>query len=139
MRQPNLKFQPDKREFLRREVSYFGHVIGQTGIKPDVKRIKAVKDYPKPRTTREHKGVLGLAGYYRRFIPNISKIAKPLTGLLKKNTPNIWNDATETTFDTLKKLLITEPLLQYPDFTRPFVLTTDASNEAIGAVLSQGP
>jgi hypothetical protein len=139
MRQHNLKLQPDKCEFLRREVSYLGHVIGQTGIKPDEKRIKAVKDYPKPRTTRELKGFLGLSGYYRRFIPNFSKIAKPLTGLLKKNTPFIWSDATETSFDTLKKLLTTEPLLQYPDFTRPFVLTTDASNDAIGAVLSQGP
>ena len=98
MRQHNLKLQPDKCEFLKREVSYLGHVIGQTGIKPDEKRIKAVKDYPKPRTTRELKGFLGLAGYYRRFIPNFSKIAKPLTGLLKKNTPYIWNDATERSY-----------------------------------------
>ena len=59
--------------------------------------------------------------------------------LVEKKTPYIWNDATETSFDTLKKLLITESLLQHPDFTRPFVLTTDASNKAIDAVLSQGP
>jgi hypothetical protein len=58
---------------------------------------------------------------------------------LKKNTPNIWNDKTKKAFITLKALLTTEPLLQYPDFTRPFILTTDTSNDAIGAVLSQGP
>ena len=139
MRQHNLKLQPDKCEFLRREVSYLGHVIGQTGIRPDERRINAVKDYPKPRTTRELKAFLGLAGYYRRFISNFSKIAKPLTGLLKKNTSYIWNDETDAAFATLKTLLTIEPSLQYPDFTRPFVLSTDASIDATGAVLSQGP
>jgi len=80
---------------------------------------------------------LGLCGYYRRFIPNFSKIAKPLTELLKKNAPFEWNQRTEDAFVSLKET--TEPLLQYLDFTRPFVLTTDASNEALGAILSQGP
>ena len=84
MRQHDLKLQPDKCEFLRREVSYLGHVIGQTGIKPDKKSIKPVKDYPKPTTTLELKEFLGSAGYYRRFNPNISKIGKPLTELLKR-------------------------------------------------------
>ena len=134
-----MKLQPDKCEFLRKEVLYLGHVIGSTGVKPDEKRVKAVRDYPEPRTTRELKGFLGLAGYYRRFVPNFSKIAKPLTELLKRNVPYKWDDRTDTAFCTLKSILTTEPLLQYPDFTRPFVLTTDASNEAIGAVLSQGP
>jgi len=135
MRQHNLKFQPDKCDFLRRGVSYLGHVTGQTGIRPDEKRKRAVKDYPEPRTTRELKG---LAGYYMMFTPNFSKRAKPRTGLLKKNTPYIWNE-NGAAFATLKTLLTTEPLFQNPDFTRPFVLTTDASNDAIGTVLSQGP
>ena len=77
MRQHNLKLQPEKCEFLRREVSYLGHVIGQTDKRPVERRIKAVKDYPEPRTSRELKGFLRLAGYYRRFIPNFSKIVKP--------------------------------------------------------------
>jgi len=112
MRKHNLKLQPDKCEFLRREVSYIGHIIGQTGVKPDEKRVKAVRDYPEPRTTRELKVFLGLTGYYRRFIPNFSKVAKPLTELRKKNVPYTWNDKTETAFATLKSLLTTEPLLQ---------------------------
>jgi hypothetical protein len=136
MRKYDMKLQPDKCEFLRKEVSNVGHIMGQTGIRPDERRIEAVKEYLKPKTTRELKGFLGLAGYYRRFIPNFSKIAKPLTELLKKN---VRNDETEEAFIFLKTLLTTEPLLQYSDFNRPFVLTTDTSNDAIGAVLSQGP
>lgn len=134
-----MKLQPDKCDFLRKKVSYLGHVIGHTGVRPDEKRVKAVRDYPAPKTTQELKGLLGLVGYYRRFIPNFSKMAKPLTELLKKNTPYIWDDKTEKAFVTLKKLLTTEPLLQYPDFTKLFVLTTDASNDTIGVVVSQGP
>jgi hypothetical protein len=139
MRKHNLKLQPDKCEFLRKEVTYLGHVITKDGVKPDDKKIEAVRNFPVPTCTRTLKSFLGLAGYYRRFLPNFSKIAKPLTELLRKNTPYVWDDKTEKAFNTLKECLITEPLLQYPDFTRPFLLTTDASNEAIGAVLSQGP
>jgi hypothetical protein len=82
---------------------------------------------------------LGLAGYNRRFIQNFSKIARLLTALLKRNTPFVWNQRTDEAFDTLKKLLTEESLLQYPHYTKPFVLITDARNEALGAILSQGP
>ncbi|PNF18074.1 hypothetical protein B7P43_G03322 [Cryptotermes secundus] len=138
MRKHNLKLQPDKCEFLRKEVAFLGHVITKDGVRPDERKVEAVRNFPVPTCTRTLKSFLGLAGYYRRFLPNFSRIAKPLTELLKKNTPYVWDDKTDKAFNTLKELLITEPLLQYPDFTRPFVLTTDASNEAIGAVLSQG-
>jgi hypothetical protein len=95
--------------------------------------------FPTPTNTREIKQYLGLCRYYRKFIPNFSKIAKPLTELLKKNAPFEWNQRTEDAFVSLKEILTTEPLLQYPDFSKPFVLTTDASSEALGAILSQGP
>jgi len=131
MRKYNMKLQPDKCKFLRKEVSYLGHVIGQNGVRPDERRIKAVKDYPQPKTTRELKGFLGLAGYYRRFVPNFSRIAKPLTELLKKDTPYVWSDKTDEAFTSLKTALTTEPLLQYPDFSKPSILTTDASNDTI--------
>ena len=103
MRTYSMRLQPDKCEFLKNEVSYLGHVIGQTGVRPDEKRIETVKQYPEPRTTWELKGFLGLAGYYRRFIPNFCKIAKPLTELLKKNTPYVWNDKTKEALISLKK------------------------------------
>jgi hypothetical protein len=85
-------------------------------VRPDKKRIEAVRNFPEPKTTQELKGFLGLAGYYRRFIPNFSKVAKPLTELLKKDTRYVWNDKTDQAFVTLKKLLASEPVLQYPDF-----------------------
>ena len=100
---------------MRKEVSYLGHVIGPAGVRPDEERVKAVKDFPEPKTTHGLKGFLGLAGYYRRFVSNFSKIAKPLTELLK-NIPYDRNEKAEAAFVTLKTLLTTEPLLQYPDY-----------------------
>ena len=82
---------------------------------------------------------MGLAGYYRRFISDFSRIARPLTNLLKKDVEFEWTDVQEHAFVTLKTLLCSEPLLQYPDFTRPFLITTDASKYAVGGILSQGP
>jgi hypothetical protein len=105
---------------------------------PNESKLSAVKECPIPSTTKKLIGFLGLASCYRRFIPNFSKIAKLLTNLLKTNTPFIWNADTDETFNTLKRLLTSQPLLQYPDFSKPFILTTDASNDALGAILSQG-
>jgi len=139
LRMHNLKLQPEKCEFFRKEVTYLGHKLTTQGLLPDCDKVKAVKEFPTATNTRELKAFLGLCGYYRRFIPNFSKIAKPMTELLRKNTPSVWNQRIDEAFITLKDLLTSEPLLQYPDFTKPFVLTTDASNEALGAILRQGP
>jgi hypothetical protein len=135
----NLKLQPDKCEFLRKEVTYLGHRLTTQGLLPDPDKVRAVNEFHIPTYTYQLKGFLGLADYYRRFIPNFSKITKPLTELLRKNTPFVWNERTEETFTTLKDLLASEPLLWYPEITKPFVLTTHTSNEALGAILSQGP
>ena len=83
------------------------------------------------------KSFLGLAGYYRKFIRNFSKIAKPLTELIKKDAPFHWTDRQQNAFETLKQKLCEAPVLKYPDFNKNFVLTTDASNEGLGAILSQ--
>ena len=123
---------------LRKYFTYLGHKLTTQGLLPDSEKVAAVREFPTPTNTRQLKQYLGLSGYYRKFIPNFSKIAKPLTELLK-NTPFEWNQRAEDAFVTLKELLTTEPLLQYPDFTKPFVLTADASNEDLGAILSQGP
>lgn len=138
LREHNLKLQPDKCEFLRPEINFLGHIITSEGVKPDEGKVKAVKEFPQPRTTRELKGFLGLSGYYRRFIPQYSKIAKPLYDLLKKDVPYEWRNEHEQAFQTLKEKLTTGPVLQYPDFEKPFILTTDSSRVALGAVLSQG-
>ncbi|XP_033362977.1 uncharacterized protein LOC117241106 [Bombus vosnesenskii] len=139
LRTAKLRLQPDKCEFLRHEVNYLGHIISEDGVKPDPKKVEAVSKFPRPKRAKNIKQFLGLAGYYRRFIPDFSKVAKPLTKLLKKDTPFKWTENQENAFNNLKTALMTKPILQYPDFSKPFNLTTDASGYAISDVLSQGP
>lgn len=135
----NLKLQPDKCEFMRKEVSYLGHIISDSGVKPNPDKVKAINDLRAPVDQKSIKSFLGLVGYYRKFIPDFAKIAKPLTLLLKKDTPFVWSNIHQKSFNKFKEILTTEPLLKYPDFSKQFILTTDASNYAIGSVLSQGP
>lgn len=138
LRKANLKIQLDKSEFLCHSVPYLGHIIGKDGVRPNPDKIEIIKKFPVPKTSRDIKSFLGLLGYYRRFIKNFAKVTKPLTSCLKKDakiehTPEFLN-----CFETCKKLLCNDPILQYPNFSKEFILTTDASNYAIGAVLSQG-
>jgi Reverse transcriptase (RNA-dependent DNA polymerase)./Integrase core domain. len=138
LRTHNLKIQLDKSEFLMKEVAYLGHLISEKGTKPNPNKITAVKIYPIPKTTKEIKAYLGLLGYYRKFIPNFAKLTKPLTNCLKKgNKIDINDENYKQSFEESKTLLINAPILQYPDFEKTFTLTTDASNYALGAVLSQ--
>ncbi|XP_046393726.1 uncharacterized protein LOC124161448 [Ischnura elegans] len=138
LREYGLKLQPEKCEFLRTEVNYLGHVISEEGVKPDPGKVEMIHKFPRPKNTKQLQSFLGLAGYYRRFIHNFSQIARPLHELLKKNAEFEWKGEQEEAFQNLKEILMTEPILQYPDFSRPFLLTTDASNKALGAILSQG-
>lgn len=138
LRKFNLKLQPTKCTFMRKEVNYLGHIITDQGVKPDPKKVQCVSNFPIPTNQKELKSFLGLSGYYRRFVPNYGKISKPLTSLLKKDVDFQWSDLCQKAFEDLKAILITEPLLQYPDFTRAFNLTCDASNYSIGCILSQG-
>lgn len=134
----NLKLQIDKCEFLKRKVAYLGHVLSEKGLEPDPKKIEAVRMFPIPKTQKNVRQFLGLAGYYRRFIKDFAKIAKPLTALLQKDNAFYWNDETQQAFNALKDLLCEAPLLQFPDFSKPYNITTDASGYAVGGVLSQG-
>lgn len=109
----NLKIQPDKCEFLRKEVMYLGHLITDEGVKPDANKVKAVREFPVPKSPKDIKSFLGLAGYYRRFIPNFSNITKPLTKLLKKDICFAWTSLQQDAFEKLKDVLCSEPLLQY--------------------------
>lgn len=139
LRDSNFKIQMDKSEFLRHETAYLGHVITRDGIKPNPDKIKAISKFPIPRNATEIKRFLGLLGYYRKFIPDLSRITKPMTQCLKKGSKIRPDDKDYIDcFEKCKNLLINDPILQYPDFDREFILTTDASNLAIGAVLSQG-
>lgn len=138
LRDANLKVQLDKCEFLKHETEYLGHIISDKGVQPNPKKIEAVKMFPIPKTQHQIRQFLGLVGYYRKFIKSFSEIAKPLTNKLKlKAKVNINDPEYANAFKKLKTLLISHPILAYPNFNKEFVLTTDASNYAIGAVLSQ--
>jgi hypothetical protein len=123
---------------LRAEVQFLGHVATDEGLKPDPKRTEAVRNFPEPKTVKQLRGFSGLSSYYRRFIQNYSKVAKPLYELLKKGAVYEWREPQQNAFQIPKELLVTAPILQYPDFTRKFIITTDTSGEAAGCILSQG-
>lgn len=138
LRESNFKIQLDKSEFMKQETPYLGHIITPNGVKPNPDKISAIEKYPLPRTAKQIKQFLGLLGYYRKFIPDFARITKPLTQCLKKNKGITINQEYIDCFEKCKTLLINDPILQYPDFSKEFILRTDASNVALGAVLSQG-
>ena len=136
LRETKLKLEPEKCEFFKEEVCYLGHIISKHGIKPDPKKVEAVKNFPTPQHVKNIREFLGLSNYYRRFIKNYAKITKPLNILLEKDEKFIWGIDQEKAFNNVKETLCTAPVLQYPRFDEPFIVMTDASNFAL--VLSQG-
>jgi hypothetical protein len=134
----NLQIQLDKCEFIKPELQFLGHLIKPDGIHPNPFKIEAIKQFPLPKTEKEIKQFLGMTGYYRKLIKNYAKIAQPLSNALKKSeTINTNNKNYIDAFENLKKALSNDPVLKIPDFSKEFILTTDASNFAIGGVLSQ--
>lgn len=126
-----------KCSFAQKEVEYLGHTILALGVATEEDKIKADKSWPSLRNLKDLRGFLCLTGYYRRFIRHYSLINRPLSDMLKKGVSFLWTTAAETTFQQLKDALIQAPVLALPDFTKPFVLETDASEVGFGAVLMQ--
>ncbi|GJT30257.1 putative reverse transcriptase domain-containing protein [Tanacetum coccineum] len=116
---------------------YLSHMVNQSGIHMDPGKIKAVKNWKAPMTSSEIRSFLGLAGYYRHFLANFSKIAKPLTSLTQKNQKYVWGVKQEEAFQTLKNNLCDAPVLSLPDGVEDFVVYYDASNQGLGCVLMQ--
>lgn len=139
LRKHNLKIQIDKSEFLQKEVAFLGHIVTPEGVKPNPDKIKVIQNWPLPKNETELKGFLGTMGYYRKFIKDFAKIAKPLTQQLRKGEKITHSPEFVSAFNRCKNILTSSHVLQRPDLSKPFVLTTDASNYALGAVLSQGP
>ena len=132
-----LKVKPTKCEWAKEEVTFLGHIVSRKGIKPDPSKVDKVKNYPKPKKLKEVQAFLGLANYYRRFIPKFADIAKPLRDLTHKGVEFKWNEKHDKAMADLIRRLTEAPILQFPDVSKPFFLMTDASEFAIGAVLGQ--
>lgn len=137
LRKYNLKLNPHKCNFFKADVTYLGHHISASGIQPDKNKYTAIMNFPVPTNTDETRRFVAFCNYYRRFIPNFAHITNPLNVLLRKDVPFQWSDACQQAFDSLKRSLLSPNILKFPDFRKEFILTTDASNVACGAVLAQ--
>jgi len=126
-----------KCEFFKEKVEFLGFVLSKDGIDMCESKIKAIKDWPVPTSVKEVQQFVGLANYYRRFVKDFATIAKPLHSLTKKNTKFVWTDSCQVAFETLKQTFTEAPVLKIPNPERKFYVETDASNFAMGAVLSQ--
>lgn len=137
LRKANLKLNWEKCSFARKTIRLLGHYISGTGIAVDMSKTAAVQKMVPPKTLKELQRFLGLTGYYRKFILNYAALAAPLYRLLKKESTWSWGDAEQESFEELKLKLVEPPILRLPDMQRPFILQTDASGDALGAILSQ--
>jgi hypothetical protein len=126
-----------KCEFWIKEVPFLGHMVSPKGIVVDPGKVKEVLEWKPPMSVSEVQSFLGLASYYRRFIPNFSKITKPIVELLKKGNKYVWSNVCDEAFKHLKKLLTTSPILAQPDTTKSFNVYCDACGTNLGRVLMQ--
>lgn len=151
-----LKVKPEKCHLMKKEVKYLGHIVSEAGISTDPDKVAAVEAWKTPETETQLRSFLGLASYYRRFMPGFASIAKPLHALLGPSNKQLskkrkkqrtshdsrpfkekWTHECTEAFEEIKRRLTSSPLLGYPDFRSPFIVETDASFNGLGAILSQ--
>ena len=137
LQKAKLKIKLKKCKFFTRKVKFLGFDVTSEGFSPQMDKVEAINKFPTPTSVEKIQAFLGMAGYYRCYVKNFSKIASPLTNLLRKGAEFQWTPECETAFTTLKGELSSEPILQYPNYKKEFFLETDASNVGLGCVLSQ--
>ncbi|WVZ89939.1 hypothetical protein U9M48_036284 [Paspalum notatum var. saurae] len=137
LREHKLYAKFSKCAFWLKEVSFLGHILSEKGVAVDPSKVEDVLNWKQPETVIEIRSFLGLAGYYRRFIKDFSKTPKLMTSLTNKNAKYLWSPKCEETFQTLKKLLISAPIIAQSDVTKPFDVYCDTSGNGLGCVLMQ--
>ena len=137
LRKEKLYAKESKCEFFKPEVEFLGHHVGRDGLRMMDDKIQAVRDWPTPTKVAHVRSFLGTAGYYRKFIKDFSKLASPLSELTHNDVSFTWGDTQATAFQSLKDAMQRHPVLILPDPKLPFVVHTDASGFAVGAVLMQ--
>lgn len=127
-----------KSKFCQTSIKYLGYVLSEDGLATDVAKIQPVLDYPAPRTVKDVRRLLGLAGFYQKFVCNYSEITTPITDLLKKGRKKFaWTQEADEALKKLKEALVSAPILANPDFSKAFIIETDSSDLAVGSVLTQ--
>jgi hypothetical protein len=137
LREHRLYAKFNKCTFWLEEIQFLGHVLSAKGIAVDPSKVQDILEWKPLTTVNQVRSFLGLAGYYRRFIPDFSKIVKPITGLLKNDTKFDWSSKCEEAFEQLKVLLTTSPVLAQSDIEKPFDVYCDTSSSGLGCVLMQ--
>ena len=137
LKEYNLVIKLKKSKFFEQEIEFLGHEIGREGIKPNAKKVETINNIKEPQTIKELRSFLGLCSYYRRFIKDFAKKARPLYKLLEKEDKLEWLIEQQEAFDWLRQCLTKSPILAHPDFDKEFILITDASADGLGAILSQ--
>ena len=137
LRQHDLYLKPEKCQFEQKKVEFLGIILEKETVQMDPTKTKGIADWKTPQNLKDVRAFLGFTGFYRYFVPNYSKIARPLIELTKKAVPFHWSEAQLKVFETLKSLMCSLPVLKQPDYAKPFFLSTDASAYGVGAVLSQ--
>ena len=137
LRWHNLKLKPRKCEFFKTQVNYLGRVVTRDGVKVDPAKVETVKNWPVPKSANDIQVFMGLIGYHREFVKKLADIAEPLYKLMKPKAKFVWDADCQKSFEELRTVLETAPVLAYPDPKLPFILDVDASNVGIGAELIQ--
>lgn len=137
IRTAGLTLNREKCQFCKPELKFLGYVVNAAGLLVDPEKVEAIIRIPTPKSVTEVRRIVGLASWYRRFIPNFSTIVSPLTSLLRKNVKFVWDVTCAEAFTKIKECLVSAPILTCPDFELPFCIQTDASDYGIAGVLTQ--
>lgn len=134
-----LTISVEKSRFCMKSLKYLGYVVCEEGIRPDPDKIAPISDYPVPKTVKDIRRLMGLAGWYRRFIPNFASVTAPISNMLKKGRTKIeWTAEAQQALEYIKVALTSSPVLANPDYSVPFIIQADASDVGMGAILVQG-